>query len=66
MIVIVGLLCGGGGGGGGVWWRFFYIIIIQLHSLLGLGACSLQKILKKCVIWCVFVYIWIFSKVLLI
>ena len=52
MIVTVHLLCGRGCRICGV----FYIMIIQLHSRLGLGACSPRKILKNSVIWCVFVY----------
>ena len=54
MIVTVHLLCGSKAVSyGGV----FYVMIIQLHSRLGLGACSPRKILKNSVIWCGFVYI---------
>ena len=45
MIVTVHLLCGRGCRMG----AFFYIMIIQLHSRLGLGACSPRKILRKIV-----------------
>ena len=44
MIITVHLLRGGGLGGAG---GGFYIMIIQLHALLGLGACSPKKIVRK-------------------
>ena len=53
MIVTVHLLCGRRVSYGGV----FYIMIIQLHSLLGLGACSPRNILKKTVPFGAFLFI---------
>ena len=60
MIVTVHLLCGRGCRMGAPYGGVFYIMIIQLHSRLGLGACSPRKILKKIVSFgAFFVYIWI-------